>query len=296
MFARTDLARRVTALGAFLGCFSLVAAASAQDEAPAEPGAPAAEPPASPPEDTMDLGEQNPDEAAVVDALDTGPVEKPGKQYLFVGARYRAVIVPTFIQGLFADGGETLVSHTPGLEFGIRKDAFEYNLFLQMGIYSASDVPFKGSSDDNTAWEILDFDYNLFFLGSDFMWSTDEFAPGLSMTYGAGVGLGLVTGELIRTQAHPASRGQEGDPDSYTRCTDVGQPSNWADFCGDDNDHYNGYVEPSWADGGSSPLIFPWIAGQIGLRHKVSRNFVYRIEIGVMPTGAFAGVGADYGL
>jgi hypothetical protein len=35
---------------------------------------------------------------AVKDALDTGGTERAGKQYLFVGARYRMVVIPEFIQ------------------------------------------------------------------------------------------------------------------------------------------------------------------------------------------------------
>jgi hypothetical protein len=226
--------------------------------------------------------------------LDTGVTETPGQQYLFLGARYRAVLIPTFVQQLFADGGKTLLAHTPGLEFAIRKDGFEYNLFAQFGIYNASDVPFKGSTDENIAWEIIDLDYQILTLGSDFMWSTDDFAPGLSLTYGAGAGLGVVFGSLTRTQAFPEDPNDLGNPDNYSRCEGVNNPD--PDFCDDDNEHYNGFKEPNWADGGSSPLVFPWIAAQMGLRYKLSRNFVTRLEIGVMPTGAFAGVGADYGL
>ncbi|MEN9581281.1 MAG: hypothetical protein RJA70_4290 [Pseudomonadota bacterium] len=236
------------------------------------------------------------DEAALAHALDQGQTEARDKQYLFLGGRYRAVVIPALVQGLFADGGKTLFAHTPGVEFGIRKNDFEYNLFAQLGMYSAEDVPFKGSTEDNEAWEILDFDYKILTLGTDFMWSSDEFAPGLSLTYGAGVGLGAVFGELKRNQAYPRDSGDEGNPDDYLRCEDQGVPD--ARFCGDSNERYNsrGYIEPTWADGGDSPLVFPWLAGQLGLRYKMHRNFVARVELGIMPTGAFAGVGAAYGL
>lgn len=273
----------------------------AQPVAETEPAAPAdaapvqAEPAATPAdEENTAAADAAAEDLAVADALDQGQTELRDKQYLFIGARYRAVFIPTFVQHLFADGGKSLLAHTPGLEFGIRKNQFEYNLFAQYGIYKAEDVPFKGSSDDNTAWEILNFDYSILTLGTDFMWSTDDFAPGLSMTYGAGVGLGAVFGELNRVQAFAPGASDQGNPDSYVRCERQGVPDN--QFCGTNNDHYGDYVEPTWADGGSSPLVFPWIAGQLGLRYKVHRNFVGRIEIGIMPTGAFAGVGAAYGL
>lgn len=264
--------------------------ALAQEAAPAE--APAAEPATAEQSAEEDL--------AVKDALDTGGTERPGKQYMFVGARYRMVVIPQFIQNAFAEGGETIYAHTPGLEYVIRKDQFEYELFAQLGFYSFEDVPFKGASDPDTAWEILDGDYKILTIGSDFMWSTDDFSPGFSLVYGAGAGLGLVFGELIRTQAYPP--GGTTDPYQYVRCTAEGVGQNNSTepsaqtFCDDENDHYNGYVEPSWADGGSSPLIFPWIAANVGLRYKVARQFAMRLDAGLMLTGAFFGVGADFGL
>jgi hypothetical protein len=247
--------------------------------------------------------EQVETDLAVNDALDTGGAERAGKQYLFVGARYRMVVIPEFIQHAFAEGGETVFAHTPGLEFVIRKDQFEYQVFAQLGFYSFDDVPFKGASDPANAWEILDADYKILTLGSDFMWSTDDFTPGFSLIYGAGAGLGLVFGDLIRTQAYPP--GGTTDPYQYQRCAGLGlsqNESNAADaraadtFCDDENEHYNGYVEPSWANGGSSPIIFPWIAANIGLRYKVARQFAMRLDAGLMLTGAFFGVGGDFGL
>ncbi len=230
------------------------------------------------------------DEAAIADAME-GVTEAPGKQYLFLGVRYRNVIIPQFVQNLFADGGEGLYAHTPGLELGIRKDAFEYQIFAQLGMFSMEDVPYKGKSDGDDAWELIDASYKILFLGSDFLWSTDDFAPGLSMTYGAGVGLGLVFGDLTRDQAQPT--GDVGDPYTYERCPGFIRTNG---FCNTDNGHFDGYVEPSWADGGSSPLIFPWIAGNIGLRYKAHRNFVAHLDFGIMATGAFFGLGAQYGL
>lgn len=231
---------------------------------------------------------------AVEDALDTGATEVEGKQYMFVGARYRNVVLPEFIQGAFADGGETLFAHTPGVEFIIRKDKFEYELFAMLGFYSFEGVPFKGSSDPDTAWEILDADYKILYLGADFMWSTDDFTPGLSLIYGAGAGLGFVFGELSRTQAYPV--GGTTDPYQFERCVSPDDPDDTQNYCDTENDHYPPFTEPTWADGGSSPLFFPWIAAQVGLRYKLNRQFVTRVDLGIMPTGAFAGLGADFGL
>jgi hypothetical protein len=234
------------------------------------------------------------DAEAVEDALDTGATEIEGKQYMFVGARYRNVVIPKFIQNTFADGGETMYAHTPGLEFVIRQDKFEYELFAMLGFYSFDNVPFKGATDPDTAWELIDADFKILYLGADFMWSTDDFTPGFSLMYGAGAGLGFVFGDLIRTQAYPG--GGSTDPYTFEKCIGLNNPPNSGGYCDDENTHYNNFVEPSWSSGGSSPLFFPWIAAQLGLRYKFNRQFVARLDLGIMPTGAFAGVGADFGL
>lgn len=218
----------------------------------------------------------------------SGIYEDPETTYLFAGVRYRLQMVPQAVQNWFAEGGETLWVHTPGVEFAVRQDRFEYNIFAMLGMYSMTDVPFKGNSDVELAWETITADYNVLFLGTDLMWSTKDFTPGLAFTYGAGIGLGIVFGEMTRTQAYPDGSG------SYAPCTGVGNPN--LQYCDNINNHYDGYVEPSWADGGSSPLVFPWIAGQVGLRYKAHRNFVGRLEAGITVTSVFFGLGADYGL
>lgn len=256
-------------------------ATEANAEASAEEEKPAREEISSPP-DSKNRG--------------SGVWEDPKQTYYFVGARYRMQIVPEFVQHWFAEGGETLVVHTPGVEFGIRQDGFEYNIFGMLGMYNMTNVPFKGNTDVELAWETITTNYKVLFLGSDFMWSTPEFTPGLSVTYGAGIGLGLVFGDMIRTQAYPDGNGD------YVPCNNTFSPFVPApngvigQYCDDANNHYNGYVEPSWAGGGASPLIFPWIAGQVGLRYKAHKNFVARLDAGYSIASFFVGLGADYGL
>ena len=75
------------------------------------------------------------------------------------------------------------------------------------------------------------------------------------------------------------------------------RPDRRADpYCGTDNNHYGSYTEPSWADGGSKPIIFPWLVFQTGFRYKPHRNFVARLDAGFGTSGFFFGLGADYGL
>ncbi len=280
----------------------------------AEPAADAEEPKADAPEADNSVGadpesgdatsgpdgeekaEQTDEQKDAVEVAQAGdsPVELPGKTYYFVGARYRAVIVPKFMQNLFADGGRTIVSHGFGPEFAIRKDGFEYNFSAWFADYSMQETPFKSSSDGEKAWEIIESELKMIYLTTDFLWS-QEFTPSLALNYGAGFGFGIVFGDLFRTQAIPPGNREAGDPYTYQKCNAPGSPAG-GDYCDNDNEHYNGFVEPSWAGGGSVPVIFPWLALQAGLRFKPHKNFVARLDAGFGTSGFFAGLGLDYGL
>ncbi|MCA9626694.1 MAG: hypothetical protein KC766_03465, partial [Myxococcales bacterium] len=235
------------------------------------------------------------DDSAVADArAGDSALELPGKTYYFVGLRYRTIIVPKFMINLFGDGGRTVVVHSGGPEFGIRKDGFEYNFGLWFANYAMDDTPFKSTSDGEKAWEIVNSKMKAIYITSDFLWS-QEFSPAFSLNYGAGVGLGFMFGDLNRVQAYPRP-GSAGNPEDFERCDSPNQDQDPGDFCGDDNDHYGDYNEPSWADGGSKPIVFPWLALQTGLRFKPAKSFVARLDLGFGTSGFFVGVGADYGL
>ena len=90
-------------------------------------------------------------------------VELPGKTYRFVGFRYRGIIVPKFMQNLFAEGGRTVYVHAFGPEFAIRKDGFEYNLSAWFGLYNMKDTAFKGKNDPEQAWEIISSSITIFY-------------------------------------------------------------------------------------------------------------------------------------
>ncbi|MCA9647139.1 MAG: hypothetical protein H6718_35760 [Polyangiaceae bacterium] len=287
--------------------------ASAQPADPADPPAeeptaapgvdptppPSVEEPPPPPEETTGDSTVPPppvpqgSDSEVADArAGDSAVELPGKTYYFVGLRYRTIIVPKFMVNLFGDGGRTVVVHSGGPEFAIRKDGFEYNFGLWFANYAMDDTPFKSTSDGEKAWEIVNSKMKAIYITSDFLWS-QEFSPAFSLNYGAGVGLGFMFGDLNRVQAYPRA-GSAGNPEDYERCSGPGTPD--PNFCGTDNDHYGDYNEPSWADGGSKPIVFPWLALQTGLRFKPAKSFVARLDLGFGTSGFFVGLGADYGL
>ena len=235
------------------------------------------------------------DKAAKVEpAVDesSSPIEDAGKTYNFVGARYRLIVVPKFIIGMFADGGTTVAVHAGGPEFGVRKAGFEFNFALWLAGYGMDPTPFKAKSDGESAWELVESNIKVLYLTSDLLWS-HSFSHELALNYGMGAGLGVVWGPLHRNQAYRTGGG-------FTKC-----PSNGAGngpgpgapgVCGTDNNHYGNYEEPAWTSGGSKPIVFPWLAVQTGLRYKPHRRFVGRLDLGFGLSGFFVGIGADYGL
>lgn len=231
------------------------------------------------------------DASADSGSKDNSPVEESGKTYRFVGLRYRGIVVPAFIQQLFAEGGRTVYVHGFGPEFSIRKDNFEYNLSPWLAFYSMDDTAFKGKSDPKEAWELISSNIKILYLTSDFIWS-HPLSPEFAVNYGAGAGLGIVFGDLHRVQSYPTAVGQ--DPNDFSKCAGVGNPN--VTFCDNENKHFGNYTEPSWANGGSKPNIFPWLAVQTGFRYKPSRQFVARLDVGFGLSGFFFGLGADYGL
>lgn len=293
-----------TRLGSWLNLavvLSVSGAAYAQDAAPAEspsdaPAAEAAEEAAPAGDAAPEVDSKAPEaDAKLVAEAEAGgsPVENPGQTYRFVGLRYRGVIVPKFMMNLFGDGGTTVYVHSVGPEFAIRKDAFEYNFGLWYAMYSMDPTPFKASSDPAAAWEIVESEIKAVYLTADFLWSHD-FTPEFAFNYGVGAGFGIVFGDLKRTQAYPGPNGNVNTGEGFLPCASQGVPD--PSFCGSDNNHYAGYTEPSWADGGSKPIVFPWFVLQTGLRYKPHRNFVSRLDAGFGTSGFFVGIGADYGI
>ncbi|HQP35220.1 MAG TPA: hypothetical protein PLI95_08580 [Polyangiaceae bacterium] len=221
--------------------------------------------------------------------------QEPGKTYHSLGARFRMAVVPQFMFGLFgANGGKTVLSPQVGPELAVRRNGFEYDLWLTYASYGMSDAPFKAKDDPNESYEIIRSEIKTVSIGADFLWSARMHRK-LSFVYGGGAGIGVVFGDLYRTQSYPGS-GVNPDAEGYLPCKGVGNPN--GTYCGNDNDHYPGYKEASWIGGGQKPILFPWIAPiQLGLRWTPSPKIVLRLDAGVaFPGPFFFGIAAQHGL
>jgi hypothetical protein len=231
-------------------------------------------------------------DAASITGFDEGtsPKEAAGQTYLFVGAQYKAVVVPQFLMSMFgADGGTNVMVHGVGPEFLIRKDNFEYGLNLWYADYSMKPTPFKAKSDPPEAWEHVESQMSVVYLGADFRW-TVPFSPVVGFNYGLGAGIGFPFGDLIRTEVAPPGGDRSIPVEQWSPCTGPGAPD--ANFCEEGPKN-----EPTWSDGGSKPVVFPWLVFQLGLRIKPHRNFAMRLDlVGFGTSGFVFGAGLDYGL
>jgi hypothetical protein len=246
--------------------------------------------------------EEAPKEAAPADesAGKRSLVEEKDKSYYTVGLRFRGLFIPKFMIEAFGDGGTGVFAPSIGPEFGIRRNGFEYVFAINYTSYVMTHQPFKAPSDPQEAMELVDAHLKVLYFTADFQWST-QVSPAVAWTYGGGAGLGIVWGPLYRVQAYPSASAENGWDYCPGPATATSPPIQ-QQYCqpdpdlGSDPQHWPGYAEPSWANGGSKPMLFPWLAIQTGLRIKPDPKFVMRFDVGLGFGQLWFGVGADYGI
>jgi len=174
--------------------------AIAQTPAPVEPvgAAPAGAMPA--PVVTEAPAAAAPDETSpVAGTLATTATRAPNVSY-GVGARLRWVSVPAWMLNLFTKRNVPLSSWAAAAEFMRRKGEFDFIVSVGYQSMSPGDGNWLGRDHDAS----IDTDYVQFkglgFWGADasFVWHT-FFNDWIGMHYGAGLGLGIVTGQMLRT-------------------------------------------------------------------------------------------------
>ncbi len=241
---------------------------------------------------------------APTDPAKYDPLEKPGTRYNFVGVRFRDVIVPKFMINWFADGGATVNVAMVGAEFSTRKNGIEADFAVQYADYSMKPFMFKGKSDGEEAFEIVSSTMKMALFTAEILYDVPIDKTGkLSFLIGGGIGFGVVAGNLYRQQAAPAGGLQTADPGDVTKWVGCAKATaspttkTGAPYCDSSNSHFTGYTEPSWANGGSKPNIFPWLSlPQLSFRYKPIKQLQTRFDTGFSTSGFFFGLSAGYGL
>lgn len=221
--------------------------------------------------------------------------EDPTKAYRYVGVRYRHAIVPKAILNIFTDGGATVHVPMGGLEFGTRRDRLEYIFSLSYADYSSGEMLFKGKGQPDISYERVQSDLAVIFGKVEILYEVPlDDRSRFSLLFGGGVGIGGVIGNLYRTQVYPGSGNDPAVPSQWNDCTSFGVPN--GAYCEVDNGHFGDYSEPSWASGGSLPLVFPWIAiPQVSFRYKPMKMLQARADVGfAISSGVYFGASIDY--
>jgi len=297
---------------------------AAADTAP-PPAAPSAEPakpvePPTPPaasESETAKPDTTPAEAGSVSASGaydpndmTYTREDPTKSYTFVGVRYRGTIIPAFLEHLFVNDGGTVYSNSIGAEVDFRRDGKSNILWLAYTEYGFGNTLFlqKGVDDVPQNYSIVSSSLKGIYIGLDEQWSAPV-ADHLDFEYGFGLGLGGLFGSIYNSWVYQTGANTPGaigadNGNYYAPCASTSQTraSVSMNSC-NPSAHQNStevkvgnYSEKNWFQGGSVPVIFPHIAGNIGLRYKPIKQLQTRVDLGISLTGFWFGLSADYGL
>jgi hypothetical protein len=244
------------------------------------------------------------------------PFEDPNKTYRFIGLRYRDAVIPQFMLNWFASGGRNVNVPMVGPVYTTRKDHVEYDVALMYADYGMDPFLFKGKTDPPSSYELVQSQLKLFYLMLDILYEIPletkaEKTGRFALLVGGGVGLAIVAGDLYRAQAYPLNGNANSDPSNpslWAACTPTQNVPGgiYGGFCDSTRNNYvatsSGNLttarnEPSWFNGGSKPVIFPWIAlPQISFRYKPIKQLETKLDLGFSTSGFFFGLSAAYGL
>jgi hypothetical protein len=152
-------------------------------------------------------------EVPMVDAA----VQAPTPASFGVGARLRLTSVPKWLLGLFLDESVPLTSYTAGLEFFRRSGNFDFVLGVAYQSLSPNAGNWLGKGNDaSEETDYVQFDGLASYSVDGAFIAHTEFTENVGMHYGGGVGIGIVTGRMLRT-----SNGTDGcalSPGDPTKC------------------------------------------------------------------------------
>lgn len=205
----------------------------------------------------------------------------------FFGGQYRHHWVPSGVQSLFMDMAPNIKGSGYGVIASRRNvDGFSLTFGLAYADYAFEGF-FRQKDDDLGETEFVRSDMSFWHVTSSFMWST-EFLNVLAFEYGFGLDLGLVFGDINRTEA------VRDQVNGWQPCTAAGVPNTPVDadevYC--DQPQNGGASDPSsekgahynvnvgkLSGGGSIPDIFlaPAIP-QLAIRIMPIKNVAIRLE------------------
>lgn len=219
----------------------------------------------------------------------------------WIGARFRGYLMPKFMVNTVFDSGATLFAPGGGVTLSTRVGDATFVFSVAYASYRAPEMPIKPVGKPDTEYEIVESDLQALFGTIDILWDKQLDSKGhWHGRIGLGIGVGwMFLGNLYRTQAYPTKDSGD-DPYLYAKCRGPNNPFGSFRYCNQldaDAEHYPGYTEPSWFDGGKLPTVFPFLAfPELGLSFTPAKNVGIDLEVSTTVSGLLLGLGFRYGL
>lgn len=252
----------------------------------------------------------------------TDPYEDPKGRYLFFGAGWRFYRVPTWLLPAYGvEAGPAVGSPAYfSAELAFRKNGFQVTpsvAFAKLDLNGPYQL--KGDPIEDTEW--LDANFKFLNLTVAVTWST-SFTDWFALEYGLEAGIGLLFGDLTRTEAYKARNGSWGKckawasqasrgilfnpefpnptPEQLKYCDPPIGPSDEpppATNGADEDGAQYGVKAKRGLFAGGVPNVIPILGPRLSLRFKPVHQIVLRIDVPLpqVPFGFQGGVAAQYG-
>ena len=252
----------------------------------------------------------------------TDPHEDPLGRYLFFGAGWRFSRVPTWMLGAYhVEEGPAVGSPAFfNLELAFRKNGFQVTPtvgFAKLNLKGPFQL--KGDPVEDTEW--LEANFKFLNLTVALTWST-SFTDWFALEYGLEAGIGLLFGDLTRSEAYRDRNGKWAACKAWASQSSSGILFNpdfpnptreQRTFCDPPlgpSDEPPPDTNPSDEDGaqygvkakrglfhGGVPNVIPILGPRLSLRFKPVHQIVLRIDVPLpqVPFGFQGGVAAQYG-
>ena len=139
-----------------------------------------------------------------------------GPRVWYIGPWFRYLIVPSFVLNLFLDASPTVASPAFGLNATMRGKTVSWVLGLGYTSYNFED-PFLAKGDPVLDTEWVDSSLGLLHATTSILWHS-KLDRAFTFEYGFGADLGIVWGDLRRSEAYPYPSGK------WAPCMGPGNP------------------------------------------------------------------------